>query len=298
MKITHVIAVFVMVIVFAVSAAMTTFAATETEDLWVYPEEVVTEIAKKIGYTPAYELEKWFDNHWELAIELEHIQFTYRIDRHDEAYEGWRMKRADFENLMVEEMKKYFVKGVEPKDVYTDYEIEKLFESHYGYDVECEFDVYHDESQVNADLVIRDYYNGKKYWLKAVLTTEGWMIPRQSWENFTERRLLQEESEYAENVWWLDIGDLKEEFRDKLGYTPKFALVEGEGEGDFYIEITFDHLGGETYLLDYVYENEGELLISDRVLEKFWDENPETSVVLDLDFNQLWNLLWFYMLMI
>lgn len=296
MKITaRVITAFVMVVVFAVSAAMTTFAAETYDDLWVYPEEVVNEFAEELGYTPSYEVEKWFENHWELAVDFQHIDFVFRIDRHDEEYDGWRMKRTDFENLM-DEMQMYFVKGVEAKNVYTDYEIERLFEEHYGYDVECEFDVYHDESEMKAELVIRDYYNGKKYWLKAVLTTEGWMIPRQSWENFTERRLLQEESEYAENVWWFDIGDLKEEFRDKLGYTPKFELCD-DGE-TFYIEITFDHLGGETYFIDYVYEKEGELLVSDRVLEKFWEKNPETSVVLDLDYDQLWNLFWFYMLML
>jgi hypothetical protein len=78
-----------------------------------------------------------------------------------------------------------------------------------------------------------------------------------------------------------------------LGYQPEFDLCRFS-DGTISIEIAFEHLGGKSYFIDYVCEEGGEFLVTDKVFEMFLDENPETSYVLSLKMVELYRMIKFY----
>jgi hypothetical protein len=281
-----------MVIAIVCLMAMTTFATTATTEDWVYPDEAINEFTKELGYRPNYRVEKWSENHWSLDVYFSHIDVKWGVEHFDDSFDGWRMKRADFEEL-ISSMNSYFVKGVEMNGTYSKYGIEQLFEDHYGYDVDCKINVHHGE-QFSATLIIHDYYNGCEYELDTILTTNGWRVTKQEWETFTTNNQLTDEVAYAtEKVNWISISDLKEEFEARLGYCPEFDICRFS-DGTISIEIAFEHLGGKSYFIDYVCEEGGEFLVTDKVFEMFLDENPETSYVLSLKMVELYRMIKFY----
>jgi hypothetical protein len=156
----------------------------EQNQMWVYPDEVISEFAEELGYRPSYKVEKWSKNYWSLSVEFSHLDVVWGVEHYDEEFDGWRMKRADFEEL-IEEMSSYLVKGVETDDTYSKYEIEQLWLDTYGYDIDCKINVHHGD-QFSATLIIHDYYNGCEYELDTILTTKGWEVSMSDWEAFVQ----------------------------------------------------------------------------------------------------------------
>jgi hypothetical protein len=248
----------------------------EQKQMWVYPDEVISEFAEELGYRPSYKVEKWSKNYWSLSVEFSHLEVVWGVEHYDEEFDCWRMKRADFEELLEKMKNSYLVRGVEVEDdgtcytqYCTKYEIEDLFREYYGYDVDVAVQPHYGEDGFTADFILTDKYNGSEYSLKAVLTTEGWRVHYLEWYWFTTGMRLISEVEYAtENVAYIELSEIKEELIERFGYCPEIDIYRYPWN-TVSIDMVFEHLDCETYSLDYVWEDNGTYFVTEKVFENF-----------------------------
>ena len=270
------------------------------EDAWVYAEELIDVFEEHLGYRPTYEEKQEFGGYWTLSVYFPHLDLFWSYDvKMSISPDGWRLNALDFAWVMDQMQRSYLNPGIEVMDdsaYYSKETVEKLFMEEYGYDAKVYVQKYFGRNKITADFVVCDRYNGCEIEIDAILTTEGWRISAEDWEWFRENFDLEEESDYANsNIGWWTLEEIQAEFEYMLGYIPDFEICQ-DSKLDWYqtIEITFEHLGGESYFIQWVFDEDGEAKVTDKVFEEFLDENPEVTYVLELDEDELERMYAFY----
>lgn len=269
---------------------------------YVYPEYVIERFEDELGYRPEYTVQQWYPTHWSLTVTFTHspndLKWDCEINNPDD--DGWRIERAAFDEIF-EEMKPMYLtvpnEYVGDEKRYTTEDIENLFFEEYGYDVYVYACDYWNMNGVTVDFIVCDQYNGTEIEIDAVRCDDGnWYVLESGWIWFLENYELEEETRYAINdVNYLSIEDIKDEFELMLDYVPEISICE-DGEVLKIIEITFDHLGGREYHINFCFEKDGEIVVTDKVFEKFLEKHPVvTSVPKITNLEQLMNMLEFYL---
>lgn len=257
----------------------------ENDAEYVNAEEAVDRFEAELGYRPEYTVQQWYPTHWSLTVTFTHspngVTWDCEINNPDD--DGWRMERNRFEELF-EEMKPMYL--TVPEDYvgnekwYTTEDVENLFFEEYGYDINVYACDYWDMDGVSVNFIVCDQYNGNEIEIDAVKCDDGnWYVLESGWLWFVENYELKEEKRYAtKDVNYLSIEDIEAEFELMLDYVPEISIYE-ENEFLRSIEICFDHLGGKMYHIDYSFEKDGDVFVTDKVFENFLEKYPATTFV-------------------
>lgn len=271
------------------------------EKEYVTAEEVIALFESELGYRPEYTEQRWYEGHWSLTVYFTHlaedIVWDWEIENPND--NGWRILRDRFEEVLEDIRPIYLTpqESVEEK-YYTTDEVEELFFEKYGYDIHVYQCKYWNENEVEVNFVICDLYNGREFEIDAVQLEDGeWYLTETVWQEFIENVDLSEEVQYAtEDVEFWTYEEIVEKFTDMLGYTPNVSVSEEDLEWFHSIDFSFDHLGGKKYYIDWVIiEEDGDVLVTDKVFSEFLEDNPEVTVVPRFTKKQLDKMYEFYL---